>query len=123
MSKISGHADFKLSSPKSSSGIGFNLQISYIEVEISSIDINFKKDIIDTYVAQTVVSLLRRSLPQIINTMTQNQINPLLENYCNSRAFRTEEIGNHLYEINLNTSEVPRFINLTYMAIPLDIIV
>lgn len=55
--------------------------------------------------------------------MTQNQINPMLENYCNSRAFVTQEIGNHLYEINMNTSEVPRFVNLTYMAIPLDVVI
>ena len=123
LSRISGYADFRLAAPKSAGGVGFSLQVAYIEVEVAAIDINFRKDVIDTFVAQTVASLLRKSLPKIINSVVQEQVNPLLDDFCNSRAFVTQEIGNHLYEISLATSEVPRFIDLAYLAVPLDVVV
>ena len=123
LSRISGYADFRLAASKSAGGVGFSLQVAYIEVEVAAIDINFRKDVIDTFVAQTVASLLRKSLPKIINSVVQEQVNPLLDDFCNSRAFVTQEVGNHLYEISLATSEVPRFIDLAYLAVPLDVVV
>ena len=123
ISGINGYLDFKFSPPRSSKGIGFLLQISNTEIEVDEIDITFNKDFIDTYVAQTLVSLIRKSLPNIINSLMTSKVNDVLKGFCESRSFVVGEVGNHLYEISVNTTEVPRFINRSYVAIPLDILI
>ena len=104
-------------------GIGFAVAIKHIELDIGYIDIMFINDTIETNLASLVVTLVRRSLPTIINKALVEKANPAIEQLMSGRVFLDLDLGDYFYTMDFNTTQLPMFLNKQYLMAPLNILI
>lgn len=104
-------------------GAGFGLAIHHIELDINAIEVMFLNDTFDTSVASLVVKIIKNSLPNIINKIAVEKINPAIEKVMSGRVFLDAEVGDFYYTFDFNTTELPRFMDKTYMSAPTNILI
>ena len=106
---------------KSNTGAGFSLHVNHIELDIRQIDVQFLNDTIDTNIVTLIINIIKSSVPNIVNKAATQQINPALDNLMSNRVFLEQPVGIWRYTFDINTTELPRFVNKSYLSLPIDI--
>lgn len=104
-------------------GIGFGVAVKNIDLDIKQIEIMFLNDTFDTSLATLVVRLIKNSLPNIVNKAVAEKANPAIEQLMSGRVFLDTELGDYFYTFDFNTTQLPAFLNKTYMAAPTNILI
>jgi hypothetical protein len=102
--------------------IGFNVRVTDLFTDFKSVSIKIEGKSFDNRIIAQLEKYLLPRVPNMLNNMAQNTINPLIESKTCSRIEQEVTIKDSTYILTINTTKIPEFDeNLKYFGVPIDI--